>query len=418
MNTRPQPKQTLLYLAYLISQIGNWAFRIGIIIGLLQSSLSALGLGVAIIFAPIIIGSLVISPLADRVDRLGLMIGIDLLRAATMFPLFLLQKPDTGLTYAVILVLSLSQPAFMSAQLSYLRSVTSREDMVTAVRNISNVDWITYILGMASGAMLSASFSLAGIALLNAMSFIFSAALLWILKASKSPRTAFPPDRPGKPRLDQPASGRPYHGYLISILLLNLGAGIINVYPAIRTTSEQPAAHSALSTIVIMNGLFGLFGALAVKPLYQRFGAATAMAVSALSVALFLLLMATNNDIGLAAISSSLMLCMGQIFAVSAQTHLITETESQTAGKLSGLFQCCTYGGISLNGILFSVFAERLEFGLIVKLCALCAFVAFLISIAVSARQTMRVEHAQPDIRGPHDKDQPAKSRPSDIGSR
>lgn len=78
-----------LYFAYFISQIGNWAFRIGVLVGLLQSSTNAVGIGVAVIFAPIILGSLFLSPLVDRSDRLTIMIGIDLLRAAAMVPILL-----------------------------------------------------------------------------------------------------------------------------------------------------------------------------------------------------------------------------------------------------------------------------------------------------------------------------------------
>lgn len=174
--------RTLLYVAYLISQVGNWAFRIGILVGLLQSNASAIGIGVAVIFAPIILGSLFLSPLADRSDRLLLMIGIDLLRAAAMVPLLFGGAIDSILTYVIIAVLSLSQPVFMSAQVSFLRSVTPPEGMVTVLRNISNIDWTTYVIGMTIGALLIAHLSITEILLLNAVTFIVSAAILAFLK--------------------------------------------------------------------------------------------------------------------------------------------------------------------------------------------------------------------------------------------
>ena len=140
----------LLYVAYAISQIGNWAFRIGILIGLLQSSRGAVGIGVAVIFAPIVVGSLLLSPLVDRSDQLLTMIAIDLARALAMVPL-LVTSPDTALTYAVVAGLSLTHPIFLSAQVSFLRSIARADDMVTALRTLSNIDWATYVLGMAGG---------------------------------------------------------------------------------------------------------------------------------------------------------------------------------------------------------------------------------------------------------------------------
>ncbi|WP_273727393.1 MFS transporter [Brucella gallinifaecis] len=393
MDSDQQQRRFLLYFAYLVSQFGNWAFRIGILIGLLQSSKSAVGLGVAVIFAPIILGSLFLSPLTDRADRLALMIGIDLIRAAAMIPLFFVGQINTVVTYSVITILSLSQPVFMSAQVSYLRSVASSEDMVTVIRNLSNVDWITYVTGMATGAFLIAHLSIKSILLLNAATFIVSALLLGTMRKANAAVVGHVSHDTSQ--LEPSSAIRTLYGYFFSIFMLNLGAGIINVYPAIRSTTEQTINQSTLSTIVIFNGIFGLMGALLVKPIYQRLGSDRTMTLSAGVIALLLFLMAPNGSIALATVSSSLMLGMGQIFAVSAQTHLISSVGKERAGKLSGLFQCCTFGGIALNGVLFSVMSGSYKFIVIVSLCALCAFIAFLANIFESMRQSIHPDYEQ-----------------------
>jgi len=378
--------RTLLYVAYLISQVGNWAFRIGILVGLLQSNASAIGIGVAVIFAPIILGSLFLSPLADRSDRLLLMIGIDLLRAAAMVPLLFGGAIDSILTYVIIAVLSLSQPVFMSAQVSFLRSVTPPEGMVTVLRNISNIDWTTYVIGMTIGALLIAHLSITEILLLNAVTFIVSAAILAFLK-NRNPAIS-------KPVASETAVGelsdlKPLYGSFLAVFALNLGAGITNVYPAMRSTTEQIVDQSTLSTMVIVNGIFGLIGALSVKPIYQRIGALKSMTLAAGVLAVSLFVMAFDGGILLAVAGSSLMLGAGQVFAVSAQTHMVSSVEKDRAGRLSGIFQCCTFGGVALNGVLFSLLTKSLDFGVIVSLCAVCTLIAFAIAIRENSRHAV-----------------------------
>jgi predicted MFS family arabinose efflux permease len=317
------------------------------------------------------------------------MVGIDLLRAAAMVPLLFGGPINSNLTYAIIVVLSLSQPVFMSAQVSFLRSVTPPANMVSVLRNISNIDWTTYVVGMAIGAFLIAHLSIAEILLLNAGTFIVSGALLALLRS----RTTFSPKPVGVKKTGGSLSDlKPLYGSFLTVFALNLGAGIINVYPVVRSTTEQAVNQSTLSTIVIINGVFGLIGALSVKPIYQRIGALKSMTVAAGVLALSLFAMALDAGIVLAVASSSLMLGTGQVFAVSAQTHMVSSVGQDRAGKLSGIFQCCTYGGIALNGVLFSLFSESIDFGYIVSFCAVSAFVAFAIALRQTARHGVSAE--------------------------
>lgn len=376
-----------LYFAYFISQIGSWAFRIGVLVGLLQSSTNAVGIGVAVIFAPIILGSLFLSPLVDRSDRLTIMIGIDLLRAAAMVPILLGGAIDSIITYIILVIMSISQPVFMSAQVSFLRSITPPEDMVTALRNISNIDWTTYILGMTAGALMIAHVSITGILILNAITFILSAGLIAFVKTKKLPFNEM--------AITNIKSGtlsdlKPLYASFLSVFMLNLGAGIINVYPAVRSTINHITNQSNLSTIIIINGIFGLIGALSVKSIYERVGALRAMVASAALVTFSLFVMTFDINIFLTVAGSSIMLGAGQVFAVSAQTHMVSSVSKDRAGKLSGIFQCCTYGGIALNGVLFSVLSKAENFNLIVAFCAISAFAAFCIAGKETARQVTK----------------------------
>ncbi|MGY8684951.1 hypothetical protein Q2941_45495 [Bradyrhizobium sp. UFLA05-153] len=75
--------------------------------------------------------------------------------------------------------------------------------------------------------------------------------------------------------------------------------------------------------------------------------------------------------------SSSAMLGLGQIFAAAAHTHMVSSVAPDRAGRLSVLFQCCTYSDVAGNGIVFSLLGDRLPFGMIVLICTASAFLAF-----------------------------------------
>ncbi|MGY4408029.1 MFS transporter [Bradyrhizobium sp. USDA 3315] len=377
----------LVYLSHLIVQIGGWAFRIGILIGLLQSGMSAAGLGVAVIFAPIMLGSLFLSPLVDRRDPITAMIIVNAIRICALLAIFYTDGVDSLLSYASIAVLSLVQPVYLSAEVAFFRRVISEDGMISVLRNIANIDWLTYLLGMFAGALLSDQLHLPGVLALNISAIILSLIVLLGIK-QQFKRTP--------PVLEAQPSGTildlaPLYPAFFAVFLLNLGAGIINVYPAIRATAGGVLDKSVLLTIVMTNGVLALLGALAVKPIFNLLGALPTIAGAAVLLAACLAIMSLDAGLALVIASSSAMLGLGQIFAAAAHTHMVSSVAPDRAGRLSGLFQCCTYSGVAGNGIAFSLLGDRLPFGTIVLLCAASAFLAF----AVATFAVVRSRYSQ-----------------------
>ncbi|MGX1350687.1 putative MFS family arabinose efflux permease [Bradyrhizobium elkanii] len=369
-----------VYLSHLIIQIGGWAFRIGILIGLLQSGMSAAGLGVAVSFAPIMLGSLFLSPLVDRRNPISVMMIVNAIRIFALLAIFGTDGADSFLSYASIGVLSLVQPVYLSAEVSFFRRITSEDDMISVLRNIANIDWLTYLLGMFAGAMLSDRLHLPGVLAFNMSAIILSLIVLLGIKQQFKRTPAVLEAQPSGTVLDLASL---YPAFL-AVFLLNLGAGIINVYPAIRATDDGVLDKSVLLTIVMTNGVLALLGALAVKPIYNLLGALPTIAGAAVLLAACLAIMSLDAGLPVAIASSSAMLGLGQIFAAAAHTHMVSSVAPDRAGRLSGLFQCCTYSGVAANGIALSVLGDRLPFDMIVLLCAASAFVAFAVaSLAV-----------------------------------
>ncbi|MCA6103585.1 MFS transporter [Bradyrhizobium australafricanum] len=365
-----------VYLSHLVIQIGGWAFRIGILIGLLQSGMSAAGIGIAVTFAPIMLGSLFLSPLVDRGDPISAMMIVNAVRVCALLAIFGTDEADSFLSYAAMAVLSLVQPVYLSAEVSFFRRITSEDGMISVLRNIANIDWLTYLLGMFAGAMLSDQLHLLGILAFNISAIILSFIMLLGIKQQFRRTPAVLEARPSGTILDL----APLYPAFLAVFLLNLGAGIINVYPAIRATADGVLDKSVLLTIVMSNGVFALLGALAVKPIFELLGALPTIAGAAVLLAACLAMMSLDAGLPMTIVSSSAMLGFGQIFAAAAHAHMVSSVAPDRAGRLSGLFQCCTYSGVAGNGIALSLLGVRLSFAMVVLLCAASAFVAFAVA--------------------------------------
>ncbi|MGY4473553.1 MFS transporter [Bradyrhizobium sp. USDA 3364] len=365
-----------VYLSHLIIQIGGWAFRIGILIGLLQSGMSAAGLGIAVTFAPIMLGSLFLSPLVDRGDPISAMMIVNAVRICALLAIFGSDGADSFQSYAAMAVLSLVQPVYLSAEVAFFRRITSEDGMISVLRNIANIDWLTYLLGMFAGAMLSDQLHLPGVLAFNISAIILSLIVLLGIKQQFRRTPAVLEARPSGTVLDL----APLYPAFLAVFLLNLGAGIINVYPAIHATADGALDKSVLLTIVMANGALALLGALAVKPIYDLLGALPTIAGAAMLLAACLAMMSLDASLALVIASSSAMLGFGQIFAAAAHAHMVSSVAPDRAGRLSGLFQCCTYSGVAGNGIALSLLGDRLALGTIVLLCAASAFVAFAVA--------------------------------------
>ncbi|KRQ07661.1 hypothetical protein AOQ73_12210 [Bradyrhizobium pachyrhizi] len=365
-----------IYLSHLIIQIGGWAFRIGILIGLLQSGMSAAGLGIAVTFAPIMLGSLFLSPLVDRGDPISAMMIVNAVRICALLAIFGSDGADSFLSYVAMALLSLVQPVYLSAEIAFFRRITSEHGMISVLRNIANIDWLTYLLGMFAGAMLSDQLHLPGVLAFNISAIMLSLVVLLGIKQQFRRTPAVLEARPSGTVLDL----APLYPAFLAVFLLNLGAGIINVYPAIHATADGVLDKSALLTIVMTNGVFALLGALAVKPIYELIGALPTIAGAAMLLAACLAMMSLDAGLPVVIASSSAMLGFGQIFAAAAHAHMVSSVAPDRAGRLSGLFQCCTYTGVAGNGIALSLLGDWLALGTILLVCAASAFVAFAVA--------------------------------------
>jgi MFS family permease len=174
-----------LYVASLISLGGDWFLLVALFGLVLHFSGSAIA--VALVIAVEDLMYFLLSPvagvLADRIDRRRLMVGADLARAVVCLG-FLLIRTDSVLWLAFVLlaVMASFSAAFEPASLAALPNLVDEEDLATA-NALSGSLWGTMLaVGAALGGVVAAVFGRDTAFILDAVSFLTSAWLIWRIR--------------------------------------------------------------------------------------------------------------------------------------------------------------------------------------------------------------------------------------------
>jgi MFS family permease len=172
-------------VASLISLGGDWFLLVALFGLVLHFSGSAIA--VALVVAVQDLMYFLLSPvagvLADRIDRRRLMVGADLARAVVCLG-FLLIRTDSlvWLAFVLLAVMASFSAAFEPASLAALPNLVEEEDLVTA-NALSGSLWGTMLaVGAALGGVVAAVFGRDTAFILDAVSFLASAWLIWRIR--------------------------------------------------------------------------------------------------------------------------------------------------------------------------------------------------------------------------------------------
>ena len=147
-----------------------------------------------------LLGPMLLAPLVgivvDRFPRRKVLILNDLVAAAAVLPLLLVHdRGDVWLIFAVATVYGVSQQVFFAARSALLQTMLDDDELGFANGVLECLRQALRICGPAAGAGLFAVFGGAAVALLDAATFVTSAALLGILRVPDLTR-ATPPAHP------------------------------------------------------------------------------------------------------------------------------------------------------------------------------------------------------------------------------
>lgn len=171
----------LLLTAGLVSLTGDWILRVGLAYHVYALTGSTLASGAMLFssFVPqIVLGSLT-GVLADRWDRRRLMVVTNLAQAAALLPLIAVRDvSDLWILYAVVLANSCLQQLFTPAEQSLVPALVPSEQLVTANALNNQSRDVARLVGAALGGVVIGFGGLTALALVDAVSFLVSAALL------------------------------------------------------------------------------------------------------------------------------------------------------------------------------------------------------------------------------------------------
>lgn len=265
-----------LWYGQMVSQIGDWLDNVALFTLLLN--LTGSGQAIGLLFLAEFLPGAAVSPFAgvvvDRLPRKLVLIASDLGRAA-MVLLFLLvsTRGDLWLLYLAV-VAKVSLTAFFEpARAAILPSLCRREELVAA-NAISGATWSAMLaLGAALGGIVAGTLGIRAAFILDAASFLLSAALIATVRVGASPHSAAPEPQP---------AGR--RSSVIGPALAELRAGLhyVLAHPEVRWLTFSKAIWSLGGGVLLLLTLYGreIFplgrdGAISIGLLYAARGVGT-----------------------------------------------------------------------------------------------------------------------------------------------
>lgn len=171
-----------LWGAQIVSEIGDWFYTLAIYNLLFQLTGHAGSVALALVLQ--VLPQTFIGPTAgvvnDRLRRKQVMIAADIGRMLIVLcMLFIRSKEMVWMVYPLLMAETLLVAFFEPARNAVIPNIVEREDVVVA-NTLSSTTWsVNLMLGASLGGVVAALLGRDAVFLLNALSFVVSAALIW-----------------------------------------------------------------------------------------------------------------------------------------------------------------------------------------------------------------------------------------------
>jgi MFS family permease len=170
-----------LWLAQIVSEIGDWFYTLSIYTLLLQ--LTGRAESVALALALQVLPQTLVGPTAgvvnDRLRRKHVMIAADLVRCVVVLAMLLVRSRSTvWLVYPLLLAETTMTAFFEPARSAVLPNIASESDVLIA-NTLSSTTWsVNLMIGASVGGVVAAFVGRDAVFILNALSFLASAVLI------------------------------------------------------------------------------------------------------------------------------------------------------------------------------------------------------------------------------------------------
>lgn len=170
-----------LWMAQIVSEIGDWFYIIAIYSLLLQITGKAQSVGLALVLQ--VLPSTLVGPTAgvvnDRIRRKHVMIAADLARMGIVLGMFLIRSAQTvWLVYPLLFFETVMWGFFEPARSAIIPNVVGEEQVLTA-NTLSSITWsFNFAMGTALGGIVAVLLGRNAVFGFNALSFLVSALLI------------------------------------------------------------------------------------------------------------------------------------------------------------------------------------------------------------------------------------------------
>ncbi len=182
------PSFRALWLAQVVSNAGDWFGRIAMLtliaqLGSADDVVRGVGLLIGLEFAARLVPTALVGPIAgpfaDRFDRRMLMIAADVARATVVLGYLLVTSPERLWLVYVLLPLQMGLGVFFEAARAATLPATVDKESLHDAYALSAVTWSTMLgLGAALGGLATSVLGVRGVFLVDAASYLVSAAFL------------------------------------------------------------------------------------------------------------------------------------------------------------------------------------------------------------------------------------------------
>jgi predicted MFS family arabinose efflux permease len=170
-----------LWLAQIVSEIGDWFYTLSIYTLLLQLTGRASSVALALVLQ--VLPQTFIGPAAgvvnDRLRRKHVMITADIVRVVVVLAMLLVRSSSTAwLIYPLLLAETIMAAFFEPARNSVIPNIAAKGEVLIA-NTLSSATWsVNLLIGASVGGLVAAFFGRDAVFILNALSFAASATLI------------------------------------------------------------------------------------------------------------------------------------------------------------------------------------------------------------------------------------------------
>jgi len=352
-----------LQLAWLGSILGSGAYYVALAVyAFAQGGAGAVALVGVLTMIPAALVAPFSSGLADRFPRRLVLVGTDVARATLMILAALTIGLDgpAWLVYGIVTASTICGTPFRPAQAGLLPRLAQTPAELTAANvTASTFESVGYFVGPAIGGFLLAATNAQTVFAFNALSFIWSAALVVGIRIAE-PATSDEPEEQGKPTAREHAMAgfqmvRRHRGVRLLVALYSaqtLVAGALGVFVVVTALELVHGNARTVGTLEASIGAGGLLGGGIAVVLAARHRLAADFALGLTLFGAPLLAMAVLPHLA-PAVAALVVLGIGNVLVdISAITLLQRIVPDEVLGRVLGLLQGILLGSLGAGAAL------------------------------------------------------------------